>query len=95
MILGFVEHADGIVDELSLQMATLGSRLAAETGTEFGAVLAGDGAKAAAEALSGVSRVYLVEHPLLAEYAPVALAESLVQLIASTSPRMSGARQIP
>ena len=99
MILALVEH-DGVrPDTLSLEALALGRRLAAGLGVPLEAVIfaagagagGGDGAGARADAVAaqlgaqGVSRVVLVEHDRLDDYAPDAWAASLVQVASARS----------
>lgn len=90
MIVGFVEHAGGSVDPLSLQMLTLGRRLAEEMGLPLHAVLIGDEARPLAGGFSayGVSVVRVVRHERLEDYAPRAWARSLADLIGVLSPQV-------
>jgi len=85
VILGLVEHDRGELEPLSLEMLTFARRLAGP----LEAVLIGEEARPIAEHLGayGVSKVHLVEHPGLDEYAPEAWAESVVQLMAAVSPQ--------
>jgi electron transfer flavoprotein alpha subunit len=83
VILGFVEHDRGELDPLSLEMLTLGRRLAERLDAPLHVALVGKGARAEELAAYGVSGVHLVEHERLDEYAPEAWAESVVQLNAT------------
>jgi electron transfer flavoprotein alpha subunit len=89
MILGFVEHEDGKILEASLEMLTLARGVAEEVGVPLEAVMIGDGARPLAESLKehGVSKLYLIQHERLGEYAPVAWAKGLVQLVEAKRPR--------
>jgi len=86
MILGLVEHDRGRPNDLSFQMLAFGRRLAAGRGEPLEAVLIGTEAEPIAGALGahGVSKVHLIRHDELTDYAPEAWAEAIVQLIAST-----------
>jgi electron transfer flavoprotein alpha subunit len=88
MILGLVDHDQGKLDELSMQMLTLGRGVAESTDTSLEAVLVGADARPLAEVLGrhGVSTVHLVEHPGLDSFAPDAWAESVAQLVSSLAP---------
>lgn len=90
MILGLVEHDKGMVSDLSLQMLTLGRRLAGQLGQPLCAVVIGGGARPAAGQLSGrgVSTLYVVEHERLSEYAPEAWAQSIVEIAANVKPQV-------
>ena len=86
-ILAFVEHVEGRVDRLSLEMLALGRRLAEATGATLEAALSGAGAEPAAAELGrhGVTTAHLIAHPGLDAYAPAALAASLEQIASTTS----------
>lgn len=88
MIIGLIDHDRGKLNELSLQMLTLGRRLAAQLNISLQAVLIGDGARPLADRLKmyGVSKIHLVHHEKLDDYAPEAWAQSLVELITSLDP---------
>ncbi|HEX2125152.1 MAG TPA: hypothetical protein VHF45_01165 [Thermoleophilaceae bacterium] len=80
MVLAFVDHEDGQVDELSLQALTLARHIAA--GEPVEAVLVGDGGREASALLGayGVARAHVAEDERLGAYAPGAWATSLVEL---------------
>ncbi len=88
MILGLVEHANGLPERLSLEMLSLAGRLAAATGDAVHAVLLGTGARQAAGQLAGrgISVAHVVEDDRLAAFAPVAWAAALVQLMSAHAP---------
>lgn len=88
MILGFIEHDRGILNEASLEMLTLARGLADELDTPLEAVLIGEDALGLADTLPayGVSTVHLAEHDRLNDYAPGAWAQSIVQLIDTSEP---------
>lgn len=88
MILGLIDHDRGVLNALSLEMLTMGRRLAEDSGDSLAAVLMGDNTRSLVPTLAdyGVSRVYLVEHEGLDDYAPQAYAQSVVDLIAETKP---------
>lgn len=90
MILGLVEHDRGKLNKLSLEMLTLGRRLADRLKAPLQAVLVGQEARPLADALPayGVSTVHLVEHDRLDDYAPEAWAHSVAQLIAAIGPQV-------
>jgi electron transfer flavoprotein alpha subunit len=83
VILVLVEHEAGVPAELSLEALTLGRRLAGELGVQLEAVLHGDPAPETAAELGayGVSRVHLLVDERLADYAPEAWAQGLVQVV--------------
>ena len=84
MVLAFVEHADGVADELSLQALTLARGYAGSEPVE--ALMAGPGAADAAPALGdhGVATVHVAE--LDGGYAPQAWARALAELAARLEP---------
>lgn len=88
MVLGVVEHDQGVLNETSLEMLTLARRLARELDTSLEAVLIGEEARSLADGLSmqGVTRVHLVRHDRLHDYAPDAWAQSLSEVIESELP---------
>lgn len=83
MIVGLVEHEGGVVSDLSLQMLTLGRRLAERLGVPLTALLVGAEARPAVDGLAafGVSAVHLAVDDRLDGYAPGAWAASIVDLI--------------
>jgi electron transfer flavoprotein alpha subunit len=83
MILGFVEHDGGELNPLSLQMLTLGRRLAEETNEPMQAVLIGAEAGSLADELAsyGVSKIKIAEHERLDGYAPGVWAQCVVELV--------------
>lgn len=82
MILGVIEHDRGQLSPQSLEMLTLAGELAAGTGKTLTAVLIGKEAAGIAAKLGayGVPAAYHITHDGLTDYAPMAWAESLVQL---------------
>jgi electron transfer flavoprotein alpha subunit len=87
MVLLFVEHARGELDELSLQALTFARGYAG--GEPVDAVVAGAGAAEAAGALGahGVAAVHVAEHDALADgYAPQAWARAVAQLAERLAP---------
>ena len=88
MILAVVEHADGRPERLSLEMLSLARRLGAETDEPVEAVLFGAGATEASGQLAGrgVSVAHVVEDGRLADFAPVAWAASVAQLLTARAP---------
>ncbi|MCB9418698.1 MAG: electron transfer flavoprotein subunit alpha/FixB family protein [Ardenticatenaceae bacterium] len=89
MILGFIDHDRGKLDEISLEMLTLGRQLAQEESTELAAVLIGEAARPLLPQLAayGVTTTYLIQHDNLDDYAPEAWAQSIVELIGTASPQ--------
>ena len=91
MILALVDHDRDRLDPLSLQVLTLGRRLANEDDDRLEAVLVGEeGGRPLADGLAayGVSTVHLVQHAGLDDYAPEAWAESMVQLLSAVRPQV-------
>jgi len=89
MIIGLIEHDRGTLNELSLQMLTLGRRLAAQLNVPLEAVLIGEAARPLADCLSvyGVAVVHLAQHERLDNYAPAAWAQSVVELMTLLKPQ--------
>ena len=89
MIVGLVEHDGGVASELSLQMLTLGRRLAERIGFPLTALLVGAEGRPAVDGLAayGVSAVQLAVENRLDEYAPGAWAACVADLIARDRPR--------
>ncbi len=88
MIIGLIEHEQGKVNKTSFEMLTLARNLAADLNIPLEAVLIGeDGHTLTADLQSyGVSKVYLVQHDRLDDYAPEAWAQSLIQIIEAEQP---------
>lgn len=88
MIVGLVEHDRGVASDLSLQMLTLGRRLAERLGVPLAALLIGADARPAVDGLAayGVSAVHLAVGPRLDGYAPGAWAACIVDLIGRKHP---------
>ena len=78
-VLVYLEHADGAVDEPSLQAATLASALAG--GVKAHAVVASDTPSLAPEGAPPVGVVHLAVHDAFGSYAPLAIAEAIVELV--------------
>jgi electron transfer flavoprotein alpha subunit len=87
MVLVLVEHADGQVDELSLQALTLARELAG--GEPLAALLAGPGAEQAAAQLGayGVGTAHVAQDDRLAAFAPAALARCVTERVERGVPR--------
>lgn len=90
MILGLVEHDRGNLNKLSLEMLTFGRNLATELNLLLEAILVGEEARPLAAELQayGLSKIQLVQHDRLDDYAPEAWARSVVQLIESEGPQV-------
>jgi electron transfer flavoprotein alpha subunit len=89
MILALVEHDRGSLDELSLQVLTLGRGLADRLEEPLHAALVGSEARPLADGLGayGAAAVHLAEHDGLTSYAPAAWAQTLVELMGRLQPR--------
>lgn len=90
MILGLIDHDRGMLNAVSLEMLTLGRQLAEETGSPLTAVLIGEVARPLTNQLAayGVSSAYCAQHDQLDDYAPAAWAQSVVELIETTTPEV-------
>jgi len=91
MILGFIEHDRGKLNELSLEMLTFGRRLATQLNVPLQAILIGEAARPLVGRLSsfGVSVLHLAKHERLDEaYAPEAWAQCMVNLMAAANPQI-------
>lgn len=88
MLLALIEHSDGAVAEVSLELLTFGRQLAEQLAVPLEAVVIGPMASVAVSRLGGygVSTAHVVEHPLLDDYAPEAHADGITQLIAKLQP---------
>ncbi|HJO32705.1 MAG: electron transfer flavoprotein subunit alpha/FixB family protein [Anaerolineales bacterium] len=89
MVLAFLELQQGEISDLSLQMLNLAGDIAAQMNTEVQAALVGeDGRTATGDvAAYGISELHVVEHEELADYAPDAWAQGLLQLMAALQPK--------
>lgn len=90
-ILTLIEQdPDGTVQKPSQQVLTFARNHAAEVGAELQSVVVGPLGDATVDVLreQGVDRVHVLEHELLAAYAPEARGEALTQLIATCEPRV-------
>jgi electron transfer flavoprotein alpha subunit len=85
VILIYVDHENGVVDPLSLQAVTFARSLG---DAQLEAIVVGaQGANcAAALAEHGIAQVHVAEHPSLTDYAPVAAARAVIQLVESSKP---------
>jgi electron transfer flavoprotein alpha subunit len=87
-VLVLIEHADGEVDEVSRQAATLARGYAAGAGRPLEAVLIGPGGAGAAAGLGdlGVGTAHVAEHEGLSAYAPAAWGRIVAGLIERLAP---------
>ena len=85
MILGLIEHDRGKLNEASLQMLTLGRRLATQLNAPLGAVVIGAEARPLMDRLAafGVTTAFHAQHELLTDYAPAAWAQCVIETVAS------------
>jgi len=83
MVLVFIDHDRGILNPLCLQALTFGRELSDTLGGPLHAVLIGsDNAGLNAELHRyGVSRIHLVKHPWLEDYAPEVWARTIANLL--------------
>jgi len=92
VILGVVEHANGKLNDASLETLTLARALASQISAPLEGVVIGAEARSLAESLKeyGVTRVYLIGDERLKEenYAPEAWAKGLLQLIEAKAPKV-------
>ena len=88
MILGLIEHDRGTLNKISLEMLTVARGLANGLNLPLEAVLIGEAGHALAEGLQvyGVSKVHLIQHDRLDDYAPEAWAQSIIHLIEAEKP---------
>lgn len=88
MILGIIEHSQGAVSKLSLEMLNFGRGLAASAGKPLNAVIIGADAGSLVGQIAdhGVDTVYVVEDARLTDYAPDAWAQAISGMIGSHSP---------
>ena len=89
MILGIIEHDRGKLNETSLEMLTLARGVAQALNVPLEAVLIGEEARPLADSLKdyGVSKVHLIKHEALRDYAPLAWARSVIKLIEAKQPK--------
>lgn len=85
MILVYVDHDNGVLDPLSLQAVTF-ARSLGESQIDAIAVGASGANCAPALAEHGVTQLHVAEHPALTDYAPVAAARAVIQIIESIRP---------
>ena len=89
-ILVVAEQHAGKLNRVSWETIAGAQAIAAETGWQVEAALAGNGIAAAASELAGkkVSKVYAVESPALADYTPDGFAAALKQFISDKKPHL-------
>lgn len=88
MLLVILEHDRGTWADANDEALTAGRTLAADIDTEMHAVLVGDGAVdlAAQAGAGGAAVTHVVSDPMLTDFGPEAVGESITQLVAATSP---------
>jgi electron transfer flavoprotein alpha subunit len=79
-VLVYLEHAEGTVDEPSLQAATVASSLTGGD-EDVHAVMASDTVSLALEGALPVEVVHVAAHDAFGSYAPLAIAEAIVELV--------------
>jgi electron transfer flavoprotein alpha subunit len=91
MIFGLIEYEEKMVTEASLQMVTFGLNVAETSGDEFVALLIGAKETAALTEMLGkygVAKVIEARHENLSDYAPLAWASTISQLMTENSPQI-------
>jgi len=89
VVLALIEHERGVLNPVCLQMLTIGRGLAQSLSVPLRAVLIGFDGVALRDELRryGVSKIHVIEHPWLENYAPDAWAKSIAQLAESAQPQ--------
>ncbi len=89
-VFGLIEHDRGTINGASFEMLTMARDVAAQLDCAVEAILIGEEAADLAASLGnyGVSKVYLVQHEQLQDYAPEAWAQCVVQLIETEEPQV-------
>jgi len=84
------EINDGILDERSLELVSIGKNLAADLGVELSVAIMGDKLNEIADEVGffGVDKVYKVEHPLLGRFDPDLWTHTLRNLCQQVNPRI-------
>jgi len=88
-LLVVLEHDRGKWAEANDEALTAGRLLAADLGAELHAVLVGDGALdlSGQAGAAGAAVVHVAAHPMLTDFGPEAVGETVVQLIAALAPQ--------
>lgn len=88
MILGVIEHSQGTVSKLSLEMLNFGRGLAEKTGKPLNAVIIGADAGSMVDQIAnhGVDTAYVVEDARIDDFAPDAWAQAIAGMVGSHSP---------
>jgi electron transfer flavoprotein alpha subunit len=89
-ILVIVEQREGKLNRVSWETVAAAQAIAAETGWQLEAAVAGAGVAAVATEVAAkkVAKVYAVESPALAAYTPDGYAHALKQFISQRSPKL-------
>ena len=83
----FVEHRDGAIRKVSMELLSGGRKLAAALGEEMAAVLFGHQIDPMAEELAKrANKVYVIDDPLFQHYSADAYGESLATLVREYDP---------
>ena len=87
-LLVVLDHDRGTWSEANDEALTAARTLAADMGVDIHAALVGDGALALSgrAAAAGAAVVYVANHPMLTDFGPEAVGETIVQLIGAASP---------
>jgi electron transfer flavoprotein alpha subunit len=90
MILGFIEHDLGKLNEFSLQMLSFAKQTAEQLDLSLGLVVLGENGGQAVEEVKGFGpdSLFWVRHERLQDYAPEAWAASLHQLVQDKQPQL-------
>lgn len=88
MILALAEQSEGRLRKAAFEAICAAHQTATRLGTEAGAVIAGCGISGLVPEISrfGISKVFLLDAPELAEYAPESYASVLVDLVRKEKP---------
>lgn len=86
----FVEQHNGQIEETSIELMSKARQLADTLGVHLAAVIAGDKIKNLAEKMIiyGADKIYLAEHPLLADYQTNSYAKVMYDLIHKHKPQV-------
>jgi electron transfer flavoprotein alpha subunit len=88
MLLTLLEHNQGKLNAVSLETLTLAHNLAADLSDSLEALVVGEEASTLVDQLSayGVTKMHLIQDDGLKDYAPEAIAHSIVQVMDTLSP---------
>jgi len=85
-VLAILEQRAGAWNRMSLETLAAARALAAAMGVEASAAVLGNGVDALAAGISGVARMFAVNHELLASYTPDAFTAAAEQLVRRVAP---------